>query len=309
MSTQLASPLPAPRLSVQSQAGRSVAGRLILAVVFLAAGIATFVFGSNYFRRFPTNFNPWYEGALAFFFLALALGFRRSERSRGFWPVAYAYFVANLVLLVTTLLAKSPVGAFGEWALRLFGLTVTTPVGVAAAKVGEAIGIVVIILALCRAAGFSLASLYLKRGKLKWAVIAGGLVVLNFTTAALMATAGQPRDLDVLGDLLLWGAVFSAANGFMEELWFRGLFLNRLAPHIGAGGAVIVMALVFSLSHLGAFYLDPAAITVFLINTFTHAVVLGYLICKTDNLWGAALYHMAMDLWLFVGPTTLSSGG
>jgi hypothetical protein len=29
-------------------------------------------------------------------------------------------------------------------------------------------------------------------------------------------------------------------------------------------------------------------------------VVLGYLIHTTDNLWGAALYHMAMDLWLFV---------
>jgi membrane protease YdiL (CAAX protease family) len=113
----------------------------------------------------------------------------------------------------------------------------------------------------------------------------------------------------VLGDLLLWGAVFSAANGFMEELWFRGLFLGRLAPHIGTGGAVLVTAMVFSLAHLGPWYLDPAAIGVFLINTFTHALVLGYLIHKTDNLWGAALYHMAMDLWLFVGPTTLSSGG
>ncbi len=36
------------------------------------------------------------------------------------------------------------------------------------------------------------------------------------------------RDLDALGALLLWGVVFSAANGFMEELWIRGLFLGRL---------------------------------------------------------------------------------
>jgi membrane protease YdiL (CAAX protease family) len=278
-------------------------------MLFLAAGLATFVFGSNYFRRFPTNFNPWYEGALAVFFLALALGFRRSERLSKFWPAAYAFFVADMVWLVTTLLAKSPLGAFGAWPLRLFGLTGSTPACTAVAKVGEVIGAVAIILVLCRAAGFSLASLYLKRGNIRWAVIAGVLVVLNFTTAALMATAGQPRDLDVLGELLLWGAVFSAANGFMEELWFRGLFLGRLAPHIGKGGAVIVTALVFSIAHLGALYMDPAAITVFLINTFTHAVVLGYLIYKTDNLWSAALYHMAMDLWLFVGPTTLSSGG
>jgi membrane protease YdiL (CAAX protease family) len=309
MSTPLATHLPGSRLTPQPRIETSALGRLGLALLFAACGLATFVLGSNYHRRFATNFNPLFEGALAAFFLALALGSRRSERLKSYWPVAYAFFVANMVWLVTTVLAKSPAGTFGNWPLRLFGLTDATPVSVAVAKVGEAVGAVAIILLLCRAAGFSLGSLYLRRGNLKWAVIAGLLVVLNFTTAALMATAGQPRSLDVVGELLLWGAVFSAANGFMEELWFRGLFLNRLSPHIGTGGAVIVMAVVFSLSHLGAFYLDPAAITVFLVNTFTHAIVLGYLIYKTDNLWSAALYHMAMDLWLFVGPTTLSAGG
>lgn len=309
MSSQLASRLPAPGLTVQPQFGRSIAGRLVLGVLFVVAGLATFVFGSNYFRRFPTNFNPWFEGALALICLAATIGLRRSQRFNALWPAAYAFFVANMVWLVTTLLATSSLGGFGQWPLRLFGLSDTTPMGVAVAKVGEAIGAVAIILILCRAAGFSLGSLYLQHGKLKWAVVAGLLVVLNFTTAALMATAGQPRSLDLLGQLLLWGAVFSAANGFMEELWFRGLFLKQLAPHIGAGGAVVVMAFVFSLGHLGALYLDSAAIAIFLINTFTHAIVLGYLIHKTDNLWGAALYHMAMDLWLFVGPTTLGTGG
>jgi membrane protease YdiL (CAAX protease family) len=309
MSTQLTSRLPTPGLTVQPQLGRSTVGRLLLAAVFLTAGLATFVFGANYFRRFPTNFNPWYEGGLAIFFLAAALGLRHSQRFHSFWPAAYAFFVANMVWLVTTLLAKSPAGGFGNWALRLFNLAGSTPAGTAVAKMGEAMGIVAVILVLCRAAGFNLGSLYLKRGQLKWALLAGVVVVLNFTTAALMATAGQPRSLELLGQLLLWGAVFSAANGFMEELWFRGLFLGRLSPHIGTTGAIVVTAIVFSLSHLGAWYLDPAAIGVFLINTFTHALVLGYLIHKTDNLWGAALYHMAMDLWLFVGPTTLIAGG
>jgi membrane protease YdiL (CAAX protease family) len=283
--------------------------RLALTLLFLATGLATFVLGANYFRRFPTNFNPYYEGALAVIFLGAALGLRRSQRLRSFWPAAYAFFVASMVWLLTTLLANSPVGGFGQWALRLFDLSATTPMGVAAAKVGEAAGITAIILALCLPAGLNLGSLYHKRGNLKWALVAGLLVILNFGTAALMATAGQPRDLDVLGQLLLWGLVFSVANGFMEELWFRGLFLGRLAPHIGMGGAVIVIAVWFSVLHLGASYLDPAAGTVFVINTFTHALVLGYLIHKTDNLWSAALYHAAMDLWLFVGPTTLSSGG
>jgi membrane protease YdiL (CAAX protease family) len=69
----------------------------------------------------------------------------------------------------------------------------------------------------------------------------------------------------------------------------------------------VVKGLIYACGWLAIVIL--AAIAVFLINTFTHALVLGYLIYKTDNLWGAALYHMGMDLWLFVGPTTLSSGG
>jgi membrane protease YdiL (CAAX protease family) len=309
MSAQLAGHNPAPNFAARPGLEATPAGRLALAALFLVCGLATFVFGSNYFRLFPTNSNPVYEGALAALFLAAALMFRSSELLRSFWPISYAFFIANMVWLLTTLLAKTPAGAFGEWALRLFGLTDMTPMGVAAAKVGEAIGTVAIILILYRAAGFSFGSLYVKRGHLKGALLIGVLVILNFTTAALMASAGRPRDLDALGQLLLWGAIFSAANGFMEELWFRGLFLGHLAPHIGVGGAVFVTAVWFSVLHLSASYLDPAAGTVFVINTFTHALVLGYLIHKTDNLWGAALYHMAMDLWLFVGPTTLSTGG
>jgi hypothetical protein len=82
-------------------------------------------------------------------------------------------------------------------------------------------GSTAIILALWLPAGIHLGMLYLKRGNLTWAVLIGVLVSLNFTTAALMATAGQPRNRDVLGPLLLWSAVCSAANAFVDELWFE----------------------------------------------------------------------------------------
>lgn len=293
----------APGSSSMTAPGLALGGRLGLATLCLAAGVACFLFGSNYFRLFPTNDNPLYQGGLAGLFLAAALLMRRSPRFAPYWTIAYAFFVATAVWLITTL-----AGGFGNWALRLAGMSASTPSGTAVAKLGEMIGTVAIILLLCWPAGFTLGSLYLQRGQLKWAVLIGVVVILNFATAALMATAGQPRDLDTLGQLMLWGLVFSLANGFMEELWFRGLFLGRLAPHLGTGGAVVIMAALFALVHLGAGYLEPAAVVVFLINTFTHALVLGYLILKTNTLWGAALYHAAMDLWLFIGPLGLGSG-
>jgi membrane protease YdiL (CAAX protease family) len=275
-----------------------------LAGLFLVAGVACFVLASNYFHIWPTNDNPLYQGSLAALVLAAALVMRRTERLKALWPLAYAFFVATMVWLLTTL-----AGGFGNWALRLLDLTSDTPAGMAVAKVAEAAGTVIIILGLSRLAGWTPASLLLRRGDLKWALVAGSLVIVNFATAMLMVSVTPSTDLGALGQLILWGLVFSAANGFMEELWFRGLFIGRLAPHVGASGAVVLTALVFALMHVSAFYFSPQVIPVFLLNLLTHGLVLGWLIYKTDSLWGAVLYHLAMDLWLFIGPLGAGAGG
>ena len=149
-------------------AARSTAARLGLALLFTACGVASLFFGSNYFDLSPTNGNPLYQGGLAALFLAAAVWLRRSEKLRPFWPAAYAFFVATMVWLVTTL-----AGGFGNWSLRWLGMTVATPAGLAVYKVGEVTGTVAIILALSLPAGFTLDSLWLRRGNLRWAMVAG----------------------------------------------------------------------------------------------------------------------------------------
>jgi membrane protease YdiL (CAAX protease family) len=269
--------------------------RLGLFTLFLACGVAVFLFGCNYFRIFPTNSNLAYEGGLAVTFLIAALLMRKSARWNKYWQTAYAFFIASAVWFITTL-----VGGFGNWALRLMQVSESTPMGVAVGKVGEVIGTVTIILVLNNLAGADLGSVFIKRGNLKWALLIGIAVLLNFATAALMASAGKYTQLDLLGPVMLWGLVFSLANGFMEELWFRGIFLGKLQPLIGRGAAILLTALLFSIMHAGALYMSPAVIPVFLINLFTHGLAMGYLVYRMDNLWCASLYHAACDWWLFI---------
>ena len=304
MSAPAASRQPTSDLTLGPSSGFSIIGRLGLAGLVLIAGIACFVLAGNYFRIFPTNDNLLYQGSLAALFLAAALALHRSARLEPLWPVAYAFFVATMVWLLTTLTD----GLLSNWVLRLTGLAITTPAGLAVGKLGEAVGTIAIILLLARLAGWTPASLLLRRGNLKWALAAGALVIVNFGTASLMTTADNQTDFDALGRLLLWGLVFAAANGLMEELWFRGLFVSRLTPHLGATGTVIVTAIIFALMHAGAVYYSPAAIPVYVLNVFTHGLVLGWLIFKTDSLWAAALYHLAMDWWLFIGPLGAGAG-
>jgi len=277
--------------------------RLGLFTLFLACGVAVFLLGCNTYRIFPTNKNLAYEGGLAVTFLIAALLMRNSERWARYWQIAYAFFIASAVWFITTL-----VGGFGGWALRLTNLSDSTPMGTAIAKVGEVIGAVTIILVLNRLAGADLGSVFIKRGNLKWALPIGLAVLVNFATAALMASAGKYTQLDLLGTMMLWGLVFSLANGFMEELWFRGIFLGKLQPLIGRGAAILLTALLFSIMHAGAFYASPFVLPVFLLNLFTHGLAMGYLVYKMDNLWGASLYHAACDWWLFIVTVGFTSG-
>jgi membrane protease YdiL (CAAX protease family) len=79
----------------------------------------------------------------------------------------------------------------------------------------------------------------------------------------------------------------------MEELLFRGLFLKRFAPLLGKGLSNLLTAIVFTLMHIQVTY-TPQMLQ-FLLIVLTLSLVWGYLIQKTNSLWGAVLFHAAGD--------------
>jgi membrane protease YdiL (CAAX protease family) len=97
-----------------------------------------------------------------------------------------------------------------------------------------------------------------------------------------------------------WGMVFSIANGFMEELWLRGIFLKRFEPILGVHASVWLTSIIFASMHSFAFYFMPAALPFFAANTLALGLACGYLIVKSDNLWGAVIIHAASDFFLFI---------
>jgi len=271
-----------------------------LFLIFLAVGIAIFIFGCNYFTIFPTNQNPVYEGGLSAALLIAALALRRQPHLRAYADLAYLFFVACFVFFVTTITAGPRDALFNT-----LHVVPSTTSGMAMNKLFEVLLTVVTILALVRAYGISMASIYLQRGNLRWGLILGIGFLVNFAASSMMFFASRYSRLELLGDALLWGLVFSLANGFMEELWLRALFLRRLTPLIGSGGAILLTATWFSLMHAGAFYFQPIAIPFFLANLITFALAWGYAMKKTDSLIAPSLMHGASDLFLFIA--TLAS--
>ena len=209
--------------------------------------------------------------------------------------VTYAFFVAS-VAYPTTLFTI-------DWVNRLMGrfaLTPNTTHGLAVGKVIEVILVVVPILVLTKLSGADMGSIFLKRGNLKLGLGIGGLVFANFATSALLFFAMRFTSMELLGAAIVWGLVFSFANGFMEELWLRGIFLKRFEPFLGLHGSVWLTAIIFALMHGMAYYFMPAVLPIFVLNTLTLGLACGYLMMKSDSIWGAVLIHAAADLFLFI---------
>lgn len=279
---------------------RELARKTGLFILLLLCAIAVFVFGSNYYTILPTNQNIAYEVGISAFFLVAALLMRRSSRFSQYWQIAYAFFAAALVIVVTSL---TP--GFRDSLIRQAGIATGSDQWIAVGKVFEAVVTITTILVVSRLAGFSLGSLYIKRGYLKWGLILGAGVLLNFVTSSLMFFSNRFPSIDRLGSVILWGMVFSFANAFMEELWLRGLFLRKLVPLLGAGAAIVLTTLWWSLFHIGVVYFQPAAIPFFLVNLITFGLAYGYTMHKTDSWIAPGLMHAASDFFLFVA--TLAS--
>jgi membrane protease YdiL (CAAX protease family) len=280
-----------------SKDGKSIGYKVVMFVVLLICSLAVFVLGSNYVRLFPTNGNTAYAISLTSFFLVAALLFKRSIKLVKYWPIAYAFFIASAVNLISVLFA-----GYNTEFVHLFGYTTSANRIMALAKMYETLLIVIPILVLTLVSGADLGSIFLKIGNQnrKWGFGIGALVLVNFFTSVLIFF-GTGYELPKLGSAIVWAFVFSICNAFSEELWIRGLFLKKQAPLIGVAGTVLLTSTTFAVLHFTSVaYLPTLAVPVFVINTFTLGLACGILMVKTDSIWGAYLVHMAADVFLFI---------
>jgi membrane protease YdiL (CAAX protease family) len=266
-------------------------------IVLLVCSLAVFLFGSNYVELYPTNGNWIYAASTSTIFLVAALSFKRTVKLAKYWPIAYAFFIASTVNLVSDLF-----GGYNTNFVHLFGFYSGDNRIVAMAKMYETLLIVIPIIVLTLVSGADLGSLFLKLGNqnYKWGFGIGGLVLVNFFTSVLIFF-GTGFELPKLGSAIGWGFVFSICNAFSEELWIRALFLKKLTPILGIAGTVLLTSTTFAVFHLNSVAFLPAlAVPVFVANTFTLGLACGILMLKTDSIWGAYLIHMAADVFLFI---------
>lgn len=224
--------------------------------------------------------------------LVVSLILRRGERGKSYWPVIYIFFVAGTAVLVSVLFSDDLLGVFHQ--------SVMTPQGIATAKFSQCILTVVPILVLMPLMGFDWRSMYLKRGRVRiWLPVAIAALIVFPALAYFAISSNQAGVFEKLLPLWPWILLFVLSNGFMEELLYRGLFLQRYENFLGKGLSNVLTAIVFAIMHTQVTY--AAEMIQFLVIVLVLSLIWGFLIQKSDSLWGAVLFHAAGDCLIIFG--------
>lgn len=226
--------------------------------------------------------------------LAAALLVRRSRRFEKYWKILFALFI----LTIAVSLAK----IVGVYLIKHLGVTDLSPAGWALPKLNECLVVVGVIVALTLASGDSLGSIYIQKGNLKLGLLIGLISFFIFVAGAIpMSSLFQAKNLSIseIIPLIPWILIFVLANGAMEEMMFRGLFLRKLEPIVGIYLSIFLLAFVFTGLHSWVSY--TADNRIFLAVTFPLALALGYIMHKTDSALGSILLHAGMDIPIMLG--------
>jgi len=262
--------------------------RLGLFTLFLICGLSIFVAPTF----IPGDFGTIYITGLTVLFLLSAMWLRSNERLHKYFQVFFAFFVASLV-------------HFLHHAVLVLGWSDATIEGLVFGTILRTLSVVVPVVLLTKISGNDMASIYLKKGRLRLGLVIGLATFLFFLSSVFtpqVATemfGGQNLTFERVIPWLPWILALVLSNGVREELWHRGLFLKKYEPFLGAKTSNLLQAIIFSLWHLDVQY--TPFLLVFLVIVFFGALALGFVMQKTDSLLGSAIFHAGSDIPIIMG--------
>lgn len=222
----------------------------------------------------------------------------KAERLAWTRPVLWSLFGVSLGFALTYLV--------GDWPIVRFGLSTATPFGAAMVKLSEAVPMYAAILLAAYLGKQSLSDLSLRLGRFWLSVGLGLVATVPLVGMVLLDPAGDIKTLATVPvatvlSWLPWIGLFSVANGFMEELWYRGSWFGAFRRALGPSAAMHVTSLAFCLMHVLIYWNQPMTMLMLTPVWLYLGYACAFIVRKTGSLWGAVLTHTLADaLFLLV---------
>jgi membrane protease YdiL (CAAX protease family) len=156
--------------------------------------------------------------------------------------LAFAFMVLNLAFLIVSFFTT-----------EFWHLEPDTAKGITLSKLSDSVIISSVLILSFIIGGYKLKSIYLAKGHLTSGLIIGIIVFIIFGYLALNNPQQNPES-GFLQRNVVWILVFVFANSFMEELLFRGIFLEKLNIWFKPEWSIILTSVCFAVPHLTVNY-------------------------------------------------------
>lgn len=262
------------------------------AVILLLIGYSFLTYNVGGYNSFiPSDMTLMTRIIVVALLLITTVLLHQKEGTTGrFWRISASFLVVSFGLLLAWF--------FGRWYSLIPGLSLDTVEGVAIAKFSEVLPIVLAMLVGTWLVEKDFQSVFLRGGdlrkSLKLSVLISPIGLIPFIAlGGLALTVGT----DVLIGWIPWLCLFSFSNAFMEELMVRGLFLKKYNSLFGEKQSLLLTSVVFAIFHQAIIgYTDLISFSMFLGITFALGLSWGYLMQRSDNIWGAVIAHAIADI-------------
>ena len=200
--------------------------------------------------------------------------------------LAFAFMVINLAFLIVSVFTT-----------KFWGLNIETSKGFALSKLSDSVIISTVLILSFLIGGYKLKSIYLTKGLLISGLLTGIIVFIIFGWLAINNPQAKMGP-DFLRKNFIWILVFVFANGFMEELLFRGIFLEKLNSFFKPAWSIILTSICFAAPHLTVNY--SPNVLFFSGIVFVLGMMCGYAMHYTRSIIAPMLIHAGADLLIII---------
>jgi len=207
--------------------------------------------------------------------------------------LAFALLILNIAFLIVSFFPSS-----------FWNLQMESSRGFALSKLSDSIIISLVIILSFIIGGYKLKSIFITKGRLITGIIIGVLFFIVFGYLAIN-NPQQRMETDFIRKHYIWILIFVFANGFMEELIFRGLFLKKLNRYMKPVWSIILTSICFAAPHLAVNYAPD--VLLFFGIVFVLGIITGFAMHYTKSIIAPMLIHAGADLLIII-PIFVSYG-
>lgn len=212
--------------------------------------------------------------------------FFRKKNNKNARDLSFVLLALNIAFLIVT-----------PFTAGLWNLKIDTARGFALSKFSDASIIGTVICLVFLLSGYRLKDIYMVKGRLLPGLVTGLLFFLLLGYLALNNPQSRPAP-DFLSVNYPWILLFVISNGFLEELIFRGIFLEKLLRYFKPPGAVVITSLCFAIPHLTVNYQPD--VLMFSGIVFILGMICGYAMYYTRSIIAPILIHAGADLLIII---------